>query len=154
MFHTTSIRWQSAPISPNWGRMRGGNTQCPYEYGAAVYLSRGLLHNLGYDEYFLSDCEKVLSKDEQRFEKDIPVSAEIIFPGVRIYPNPAKDILYVKSDLENFEYAIISILGNVVSKGKLFKSETQIDVSNINSGVYFLVLKSENGKFIEKLIIK
>ncbi len=69
-----------------------------------------------------------------------------------IYPNPVKNYLTIQSDDYEFKNIIIyNILGQ--SKGTFYKFENnKIDVSFLNSGVYFLQLNSLSGKVTVKFI--
>ncbi len=68
----------------------------------------------------------------------------------RIYPNPTSGILNIDISRDeswnNIE--ICDITGNIVySTSKL--ETTQIDVSNLTTGIYFIRLKNQNGRFIK-----
>lgn len=65
---------------------------------------------------------------------------------VSIYPNPVKDILTVKGICSNAK--IINLLGYTVWSGNADESQ-KIDVSGLNSGMYFL----KAGKTIKPFII-
>lgn len=60
-----------------------------------------------------------------------------------IYPNPVEDILNVKHKFPLFEYKIYSIEGKMLQSNQT--SSEQINLSSLNSGIYFLNL-SANGK--------
>lgn len=72
--------------------------------------------------------------------------------SIRVYPNPAKDVLYFKGILnENLEISIYNVIGNEIISTSL-NSNNSIDVSNFQSGMYFVKFKgvSETYKFIKK----
>lgn len=90
----------------------------------------------------------VISNIIQSIDNDI----EEIFS---IYPNPSSDRLIIKSTIETYHYKINSIDGRIVSQGKNHSSSNKnIDVSNLNSGVYFIEIQSIKGKIIKKIIIE
>jgi len=60
-----------------------------------------------------------------------------ISSNINVYPNPAKDLLYIDSN-QNNEYQIIDALGRVVLSGTY--SSSPISVSQLDNGVYTLVL--------------
>lgn len=70
-----------------------------------------------------------------------------------IQPNPAQDVIYISHDfqVENPEYVIYNISGNVLDKGKLITME--IDVHNLNKGLYFISIRDQGKEFNQKLII-
>lgn len=76
-----------------------------------------------------------------------------------IYPNPAKDFVFL--NLQNTAYPIninlIDLSGKVlVSKNLKNADQTQmgLDVSDLNSGVYFIKIITGEKSFTEKLIIR
>ncbi len=70
--------------------------------------------------------------------------------NITIYPIPATDFLTIKSDIRIREYAIIDILGNSVFSGTMHEN---IDVSGLQSGVYFIKLTIQNNDVIHKKFI-
>lgn len=71
--------------------------------------------------------------------------------AVRIYPNPAKEILNVElpSSIKNFSFEINDMSGKLVSA---HENETKINVSKLSNGVYMCTVKS-NGETITKKVI-
>ncbi|MDG5490555.1 T9SS type A sorting domain-containing protein [Psychroserpens sp. SPM9] len=73
-----------------------------------------------------------------------------------IYPNPAKDVLNIKSEtLINGDWHLINQLGQVVNKGDFTSTNTMIDIRQLTSGLYFLNIndKSTNQVIIKKVMI-
>lgn len=61
--------------------------------------------------------------------------------SVKIYPNPTEDYISIsEKDFNGFE--VIDQTGRIVSSGEI--NESKIDVQKLNSGVYYLVLKSDS----------
>lgn len=71
---------------------------------------------------------------------------------LQVYPNPVNNVLTIKNDknLKVNALTLFDINGREVVN-KLNNIEN-IDVSNIQSGIYFLKFETENGIFIEKII--
>ena len=69
---------------------------------------------------------------------------------LNVYPNPVKDNLKIESDKNLQKLEIYNL------EGKIFKSVNQgcnsIDVNNLNCGIYFLKVYTENRIFIERII--
>jgi hypothetical protein len=63
--------------------------------------------------------------------------AEIESKIISVYPNPAKNILKTKANLQGFDYRIINLLGAELVAGKF---ENEIDVSVLQVGLYVLEL--------------
>ena len=78
--------------------------------------------------------------------------------GVEIYPNPAADWLSIKNSncLILEEASIYDLSGKLISRTQLNEtiSEQKLDLTQINSGSYFVVIKSVDGQFIQQLIKK
>lgn len=74
-----------------------------------------------------------------------------IDPEIKVYPNPVKDFLYI--DAKNLEsYTLYNILGQNLKQGQL--NTDQIDLSELEEGLYILRFKSSGNKYISKKIIK
>ncbi|MBA7548897.1 hypothetical protein ES705_41365 [subsurface metagenome] len=67
---------------------------------------------------------------------------------IQIYPNPAQDYLYIDSDQE-FHLQVISISGQVMMTSR---NLNKIDVSELQSGIYILLIEIDGNKIIRKLI--
>lgn len=61
---------------------------------------------------------------------------------VAIFPNPARDLIYVKSDrsLEGMSYVLLDYTGRIVKSGKLGPDQTRITIPDLVSGVYWFTL--------------
>jgi hypothetical protein len=90
-------------------------------------------------------------------DEDVALSIEsslLVILG--LYPNPAKDILTIEfADLlSNTIFKIYNLEGNEVynQKQQILNNKTQIDVSKLSTGVYFIRLESDNQVAIEKFL--
>ncbi|KJJ39689.1 hypothetical protein MB09_00450 [Aequorivita vladivostokensis] len=63
-----------------------------------------------------------------------------------IYPNPAKDKLYLNATnpTKNLKVKIFNLEGRLLTNLNL-ENQTSMDVSNLDSGIYFLNIEDENG---------
>jgi len=80
--------------------------------------------------------------------------------GIQIFPNPAKDKVFINLQKLSFEQTVITIY-NVQGKQVLqtspidaFAGIAQLDVSNLGRGIYLLQVSSKDDIFTEKLIVK
>ena len=74
---------------------------------------------------------------------------------ILIYPNPALSSITVESkiDLQNVEIKILNVLGAVqIQKIIFFKRKTDVDVSALPRGIYFIQFISGNQSFISKFV--
>ena len=74
---------------------------------------------------------------------------EVVFG---VYPNPAESVLNVKANAA-FEYQLINSVGQVVMSG-VANGNAELNVSDLNNGVYFLKVIANGNAQIEKVIIK
>lgn len=74
---------------------------------------------------------------------------------IEVYPNPAENFLNIKcNEIWKGQLIVYDIYGRKMDKLELKSEGIELDVSNYNSGIYFLSL-TENGKLIAtKKIIK
>ncbi|HSF88049.1 MAG TPA: T9SS type A sorting domain-containing protein [Saprospiraceae bacterium] len=77
--------------------------------------------------------------------------------NISIFPNPAYDVVYVQSTHQDLDQlAIVDMLGSIRIKSKvIYQSSSQIDVSDLGSGLYYILGFSSNGEILfTKLITK
>ena len=72
---------------------------------------------------------------------------------VSIYPNPANGILNINGGNAEFDYAMFNGMGQMVAKGNA-NGNTQINVSDLNKGVYFLRLTNGTQVRVEKVVVE
>lgn len=81
--------------------------------------------------------------------------------GFEIFPNPARDILYIRADRKQIREGInrifiIGINGNVLVSEYFFNAgvdEAQISLVNIPAGIYLLRLEGKTGFYNAKIVI-
>lgn len=79
--------------------------------------------------------------------QELPTNTQI-----KIYPNPVDDILNVEllGFYQKVEMQIVDVLGNVIKNSTLNTQHAQIDVSKLQSGIYFLKVGNRVQKFIKE----
>jgi hypothetical protein len=91
------------------------------------------------------NINKVLAVNESAMEK-----------GFAIYPNPAKGEFNITLNKVNkgASYQIVDLSGKLISNGSLESEKTQVNISNLKTGTYRVVI-SNNGETTSKnLIVK
>lgn len=70
---------------------------------------------------------------------------------VQLYPNPANDVLFVETEFTNINIEIINSTGQVVKISSL----TKINISSLESNIYFVKVYDKHGSLIktQKLIV-
>lgn len=74
--------------------------------------------------------------------------------SVTAYPNPAADMLTVSMSENASSVSVISMDGKVVATQDVNGTEATINVSSLNSGVYFYEVATENGNIVRKSFVK
>ena len=73
--------------------------------------------------------------------------------SVNIYPNPVDDILFITTDESVKEINICTITGvTVYSLQATDNRQLSIDVTDLNSGIYFVKLKTDNGETVRRIL--
>ena len=65
-----------------------------------------------------------------------------------IYPNPVTSVISINSDLRLNQVDIYSMIGAKIDTRKV--KENKVDVSDLNSGMYFITYDKVFTKFIKK----
>jgi hypothetical protein len=72
---------------------------------------------------------------------------------IRLYPNPAKNVIYLETEIKNITtYAIYNSLGAQILNGKI--KEKKIEIDKLAMGSYILEINSTNQSFKFKIIKK
>ncbi len=74
---------------------------------------------------------------------------EALTEAFMIFPNPAKNELFITSENifdkeSNYAYEILNILGQKIISGNLLTSNEKIELSNLESGTYAVVIKNND----------
>lgn len=73
--------------------------------------------------------------------------------GVKMFPNPAKDVLNIQSDVEELtKVSITDLNGRVIKEVK--NNLSQIALGDVSKGIYMVTIESATGKKVEKLIVE
>lgn len=69
---------------------------------------------------------------------------EKFLKNLNFYPNPVKNDLTISSIFKIDGYQIYNVLGTLVAEGKGSGTTTQVDMSRLNSGLYFVKVTANN----------
>ena len=71
-----------------------------------------------------------------------------------VYPNPVNDKLYIETETEIKEVVVYDVYGRVqnLSNSANQQISNSIDVTDLNSGVYFVKVVTENGEAVKRII--
>ena len=88
------------------------------------------------------------------FKTSMENTVELAANNFNIYPNPVNDRLYIETQTQILAIEIYDVYGR---RQNLRNSETQklrnsIDISELNGGVYFVKIKTENGEVVKRFV--
>jgi hypothetical protein len=72
--------------------------------------------------------------------------------AIKLYPNPATSVLHIQSEnLTASEYAIYNVVGKLVTQNTITNpNDVQINVQNLERGLYFVKIDNQYLKFIKQ----
>jgi len=85
---------------------------------------------------------------------DIVVSTEKINThnsGIQVYPNPANNYIRIRNAGQEFTVSVFNTVGQHILS---VKNQEQIDVSALESGLYFIQVNSKGTKETHKILVK
>lgn len=84
-------------------------------------------------------------------------SASVSVLGVSVYPNPAKNVIYIdRGQLESYSYKLVNVLGQTVVSGSFSQPQAQenLSVEHFEKGLYLLVLESGGMSVSKKIVLQ
>ncbi len=73
------------------------------------------------------------------------------FDVVKVFPNPASDILNITSPEEISEIEIVNVMGQVVYRTEVNADNAVCDVNGLNAGVYFVrIYGTDNNSILDQ----
>jgi hypothetical protein len=81
--------------------------------------------------------------------------SEITENNISVYPNPAND--FVKLSAVSGQLSVVKIyncLGMMVEEIEVNANEVEINISEYNTGIYFVNVQTENGNLVKKVVKK
>ncbi len=70
-----------------------------------------------------------------------------------VFPNPVSDLLTITlSDLDNAQFELMDVQGKIVISSTTIANGEQVDVSNLESGIYFVRLISDNNRMVKRIV--
>ena len=74
--------------------------------------------------------------------------------GMQLYPNPVQDVLTIRSKEPLVSYEIYGTTGQLIIQGTLNMTQEQIVLSSLQTGVYYIKLKTKSSTVTEKILKK
>jgi len=113
----------------------------------------GIPDSIVFMAYSGSNPGSVLKLDDLSFSGGNVGIEEFEKFAVSVYPNPATDVVMIKSE-GIYTYEIVNLSGSVVRSAKNVSGAKEINISDLNSGAYFVRINNMNSTEIHKLIIE
>jgi len=161
--HTAEISWTPVGDETQW-KVSYAITYHGAQYGEESVMVSGspqvTLENLIPDTEYVVFVEAVCS-DDNHSEKEGPLSfsttedmsvEDNVFRNLKVYPNPTTGILNIKSETNLESYQLYDLQGGIVRQGRLIN--TQIDLSGVNNGLYFLRVQDQAGNVKNLKVVK
>jgi hypothetical protein len=74
--------------------------------------------------------------------------------GIQLYPNPVQDVLTIRSKEPLVSYEIFGTTGQLIKQGTLNMMQEQVVLSSLQTGVYYIKLKTKSSTVTEKILKK
>ena len=79
---------------------------------------------------------------------------ENIFNNTLVYPNPATDMVNIKSDFEINSVMVYNYAGQIVANEQVNSKFYQINTSQYNAGIYFFRIETDEGTISKRIIVE
>ena len=87
-------------------------------------------------------------------QDELGVQSVVIINDFSVYPNPAKDFIYLKSAGDITKITILNIVGQQIMSLSNSLEEPKIDISYLEKGVYIIQMMTKAGAFSSSKFIK
>lgn len=108
----------------------------------------------------MANCARRLSLTTSTVCSVTGIDENISNVNLDVYPNPTNGELYVDIttlDVQDFTISVINTLGQTVKEEKQIQSnggKIKIDLSDKNTGVYFVTVKSKSGSNVKRIVLQ
>jgi hypothetical protein len=74
--------------------------------------------------------------------------------NITVYPNPAQSVIHVVTDIPAQRINLVDMTGRVVLSNINPTTQTGIDVSTLNKGIYFVQVITDKGTAVSRVVVK
>ena len=82
------------------------------------------------------------------------LSVELLEKAVRLYPNPANEVLNLACDYDIATVAVFDVLNRLVEERKVNSKTLQLSLANYAQGTYFITITTPKGKLNKKFVVQ
>ncbi len=124
----------------------------------------GFIINFNDEEIYTANIgviDSTFKKKPVFFEYEIACEPSEEEPGesldenessLNIYPNPVNNRLFITANEKIESISIYTITGVMVYNAQCTMNNTQLDVANLNSGIYFIKINTNNGEIVKRFV--
>jgi PKD repeat protein len=109
-------------------------------------------HTITYTYVSDDGCEN--SAEETLYVDACTGIDEVEASKIKLYPNPAKDMVHISSELEMTSISIYNYTGQLLNHVELKDSNYELNISSFTPGVYSIKINTEESIITKRLIIK
>lgn len=143
----------------NYNRLMGTQPFYAEELGGAIVTLDGGFAIAGHTDFGEGPSNVFLIRTtatpDHTLDGVTGINEDIETNGIQIYPNPLIETVNVSCPGNIISgrslFRISDLNGRVIQEGKLEKN-LEIDASGLNSGLYFLMLETDEGPFVKRLV--
>jgi len=139
------LTYDASPYTNFYSRVNMDVVESQFAPSIASFSTSQVFYSF-YDEY----SQNVRFKSSGNSQINLRIRKDDNKLG--LYPNPAHYNVTINLK-ENATLTIYDVNGKIILEKQLFEGSQEIDISNINSGIYFVKLKNNTELKTEKLII-
>lgn len=151
--YLTYLKDENQLTSAQMSSLRQLAALCPFTDGTSVYQARTLLRKYDSTQY-VNECERSVPPAKGAAGRTMGTpSVKTVTLTTQVFPNPASTELNITTELENAEFTLYNVLGEVLISTKL-NPLTKLDVSGLKNASYLYTIR-QSGQLIQsdKLII-
>ena len=87
-------------------------------------------------------------------DEECALDVEELTATFNIYPNPVNDVLFIENGNNIEEVSIYTITGVMVYNEQCVSNNVQVNVSELEGGVYIIKVRTENNEIINRFVKK
>ena len=86
--------------------------------------------------------------------QDSYIATVLANESVELYPNPADEVLNIRSDYNITEIEVHDAMNRLIEHWELNSRELTLDVASYKSGTYFIIIRTDKGNLTKKFIVQ
>lgn len=110
----------------------------------------------GIGHYSFSE-RKILPRDVNDIFDVTTGVEDVVFKSMKLYPNPSNGLVNLELNNvnnENLQVEVYNVIGKLIYKAQITENVTEINLTEMSSGIYYVSVNNGNAKKVSKLMIK